>query len=242
MAIAEWRRLNVRPELVNLAHSLVISVALDNLIAHSPDLSGGGQAVLGALGQHKGSEELVDFETRTGAERLEAAMQKLAERMPLFRTRALIRSRLQLEALALVQSRLHISLAQASPIPQSAYRASLAILELSLRYASSKEIHVILYLCPIRPASPASASPSDVVKIRRDVKRLCETYGVKCVDYSDLIPLPLWSNYNGVPSTAAQRDFVHFTAEGHYMLAARLMHDTSSDLIGWTRTASRQGP
>ena len=104
---------------------------------------------------------------------------------------------------------------------------------MALRYARSKNIQVVFYLAPMRlGVQPNPNVPSDVTRFRRDVPDLCQRYGVPCLDYVDLIPESLWTNYpdNGV-GLGAQRDFAHFTGAAHKLLAERLISDLGPQLI-----------
>ncbi len=82
-----------------------------------------------------------------------------------------------------------------------------------------------MYLCPIRPIQPNPVLPSDLARFRRDVPELCKLYGATCLDYTDLVPEALWTNYPDDDVNAGQRDYAHFTGAAHKMLAERMMAD-----------------
>jgi lysophospholipase L1-like esterase len=138
---------------------------------------------------------------------------------------------------------LGITTASARPVPESSYRASLEMIELALRYAQSSRIQVVLYLSPIRPIQPNPNLPSDVARFRRDVPALCRRYGVKCLDYLDLVPEALWTNYpDDAVGAEGQRDFAHFTGAAHKLLAEKLMADAGQELgsVGQEEKLSRR--
>ena len=127
---------------------------------------------------------------------------------------------------------LGITSSTARPVPASAYQATMELIELALRYARSKEIQVVLYLAPMRlGAQPNPNLPSDVARFRQDVPALCRRYGVTCLDYVDLIPENLWTNYPDIGAEAGQRDFAHFTGAAHKKLAEQLASDIGPQLI-----------
>jgi hypothetical protein len=61
------------------------------------------------------------------------------------------------------------------------------------------------------------------------VPALCARYRVTCLDYVDLIPEKLWSDYDQEDAaTAGQRDFAHFTGAGHKLLAESLLEQVGA--------------
>src|SRR5262249_55962007 len=126
---------------------------------------------------------------------------------------------------------LNIHTDTARPVPQSTYRASLQLLELSLRYARSKHMQFVVYLAPVRPIEPSPILPSDLARFRKDVRDLCEAYSVPCLDYSYLVPEELWTNYPDGSTTAGERDYAHFTGGAHELVAEHLMTDAGNRLI-----------
>src|SRR5688572_28362278 len=97
-----------------------------------------------------------------------------------------------------------------------------------------KDIHVVLYLAPMRSVQPNPNLPEDVKKFRTDVPALCARYGALCLDYVDLVPEDLWTNYSDDPANVGgQRDFAHFTGAAHKVVAEKLVADLAPQLKNW---------
>ncbi len=126
---------------------------------------------------------------------------------------------------------LRINSSTPRPVPPPSYQAAIELIELTLRYARSRGIQIVLYLAPMRlSVQPNPNLPSDVARFRQDVPSLCRRYNATCLDYVDLIPENLWTNY---PEGAeiGQRDFAHFTGAAHKRLAEQLASDIIPQLI-----------
>jgi hypothetical protein len=157
------------------------------------------------------------------------------ERNNLFAHRSDLQNRIGLGFYALRNTLLSINSESARPVPESSYRASLELLEMALRYAQAKGIHVVLYLAPIRSVQPNPNVPADVVKFRRDVPALCRRYGAVALDYVDLVPENLWTNYSDDIISGGQRDYAHFTGAAHKLVAEKLITDLGPQLKTWAR-------
>jgi len=236
--LEEFRGIGVRDEIATALESPVNQAGLISLVDRNSDLPAARKAVEpfiksapkpstgGAGEQSKGSVASV----------VEQRLQVAAERVPLFAKRQNLQIALDLTYNAWRDRLLGLTSSAARSVPAAAYQASLELLEMALRYARSKNIHVVFYLAPMRLGiQPNPNVPSDVARFRRDVPDLCQRYGVLCLDYVDLIPEALWTNY---PDTgggmAAQRDFAHFTGAAHKLLAERLMSDIGGQIVRFT--------
>jgi lysophospholipase L1-like esterase len=118
-------------------------------------------------------------------------------------------------------------------VPPATYQASLQLLEVAIRYARARGIKLIFVLAPIRPIKPNPMLPADIARYRRDVIGLCEKYGVECLDYVDLVPERLWTNYMVDNPNVGQRDYAHFTGAAHRLLAQRLWQDAGAKISAW---------
>ena len=88
-----------------------------------------------------------------------------------------------------------------------------------------------LYLSPVRPIEPNPDIPADLARFRTDVTRLCEQYNALCLDYTNLVPEKLWTNYPlSDPTTFGEPDFAHFTGPGHKLVAQRIMSDAGEKI------------
>jgi hypothetical protein len=165
-------------------------------------------------------------EPSSAAERAEAALQAGAERLPLFARREDIQRSLVIGYVTGRNRLLGISSASIRPLPESTYRQSLQLLELSIRYADARRVRLVVYIAPFRPRQPRPFPEATLVALRRDVKELCARYRATCLDYVDLLPDEVYSVYPpGSEGLDGQPDFAHLTARGHEALAAQLFSD-----------------
>lgn len=241
--LEEYRGLGVRDEIASMVDRSAVRAKLKLLLAESSDLRAAANAIGpfvkdGADNEHANASAQGSF-----ARGLEDRLQSTVERNNLFAHRGDLQARIGLGFHAFRNKLLSINSASARPVPESSYRASLELLEMALRYAQAKGIHVVLYLAPIRPVQPNPNLPADVVKFRHDVPELCRRYRALALDYLDLVPENLWTNYSDdVVNSGSQRDYAHFTGAAHKLVAERLITDIEPHLRVWgqgNQTAQR---
>jgi hypothetical protein len=231
--LEEFRGLGIRDEVTVAASADNVKARLHSLIEQNNDLATVRTSFQPLLAADASSATALatDAARHSYAQRLETKLQDTLDRIPFFAHRDDLRV---LVGLGYHETRNHllgITSSSLRPVPESSYWASLEVIELALRYAQSKHIDVVLYLAPIRPIEPNPNVPSDVARFRRDVPALCKRYRAKCLDYVDLVPENLWTNYpDDVAGTEGQRDFAHFTGAAHKLLAEKLMADIGEQL------------
>ncbi len=235
----EWRNVGVRDEVMSLAQPQIINQKLRELVFANPDLQFANKTLTSILREESNNEAQVFSPQKTvnGSPtmlRLEGRLQFwAAEHISLFALRPQLYAVISMKYMELRNRILGLSTATVRPVPTGIYRTSSELLELSLRYAQSKDIHVILYLAPIRPIQPNPNLPSDVTRFRKDVPMLCQRYNVTCLDYTDLVPEKLWTNYSDGQVGSGQRDFAHFTGAAHKLLAEQLVIDVGPLFVEW---------
>lgn len=231
--LEEFRGLGIRDEVSQLASAPEVKTRLHSLVEQGSDLSTVRTSLqpLSNSSVSSASPLTTDFSHPSYAQRLERRLQKSSESIPLFADRDGLRGQIALGYHEWRNRVLGITTTSVRPVPDSSYRASLEMIELALRYAQSAKIKVVLYLAPIRPIQPNPNLPGDVARFRRDMPALCQRYGAKCLDYVDLVPEKLWTNYpDYAVGTKGERDFAHFTGAAHKLLAEKLMADAGPDL------------
>jgi hypothetical protein len=232
--LEEFRGLGIRSEVAELASDPEVKARLHSLVEQGSDLSTvrtSLQPLLTSSVSSASSPMTTDSSHSSYAQRIERRLQESSESIPLFADRDNLRGQVALGYHEWRNRLLGITTASVRPVPESSYRASLEMIELALRYAQSAKIKVVLYLAPIRPIQPNPNLPSDVARFRRDVPALCQRYGAKCLDYVDLIPEGLWTNYpDYAVGSKGERDFAHFTGAAHKLLAEKIMVDAGRDL------------
>ena len=229
VVLEEFRGLGVRQEVASELSAPAIKNGLIALVENNSDLPAARKA-LEPLLKPESQSVAADKETRSDsvADRLENHLQVAAERMPVFARRQDLQVTVNLTYNYWRDRLLGITSSTARPVPPSAYQATMELIELALRYARSKEMPVIFYLAPMRlNVQPNPNLPSDVARFRQDVPALCRRYGATCLDYVDLIPENLWTNYPDFGGGAGQRDYAHFTGAAHKKLAEQLASDIS---------------
>lgn len=231
VVLEEFRGLGVRQEVASELSAPAVKNELMALLENNSDLPAAHKA-LEPLLKSEPQAVAADNETRnnSAADRLEDRLQVAAERIPIFARRQDLQMAVNLKYNYWRDRLLGITSSTARPVPASSYQATMQLIELALRYARSKEIPVVFYLAPMRlTVQPNPNLPADVARFRQDVPALCQRYGATCLDYVDLIPENLWTNY---PEGAevGQRDFAHFTGAAHKKLAEQLASDLSTRL------------
>jgi len=232
--LEEFRGLGVRDEVAAALDSPITRAGLVSLFEGAADLPSARRAIEPFI--NSASERPPGGgdggSNASFANAVEKRLQAVAERAPLFAKRQNLQVALDLSYNAWRDRLLGITSSAARPVPAASYHASLELLELALRYARSRNIQVAVYLAPMRlGVQPNPNAPSDVARFRRDVPELCQRYGAICLDYVDLIPEGLWTNYpDGGGGMASQRDFAHFTGAAHKLLAERLVADIGDRL------------
>jgi hypothetical protein len=227
--LEEFRGLGIREEVAELASAPEVKTRLHSLVEQGSDLPTVRTSLQTLLNQSVSSAELpltTNSSDSPYAKRLEQRLQKSSESIPLFADRDNLRAQVALSYHEWRNRLLGITTASVRPVPESSYRASLEMIELAFRYAQLAKIKVVLYLAPIRPIQPNPNLPSDVARFRRDLPTLCQKYGAKCLDYVDLVPEKLWTNYpDYTVGSKGERDYAHFTGAAHKLLAEKLMAD-----------------
>jgi len=249
IALAELRDLGVRSEINSLAGQPEVNSALRALISYNPDLADANK-MLGPVvspqapepGNKKADESLTDGL----ADRMENALQRKAEGWSLFAQRENLVTLGLLRYAQWEHRLLHITSDSRIPTPTAPYRTNLQMLELLLRYARTRDIHVILFFGPVRDLQPNPDAPEDLARMRRDVNAICERYSVSCLDYSHAVPEGLWADYSthqraAFAMMAGQHDFYHYTDEAHKTLAEKLVADAGPEILQWASPA-KTGP
>lgn|GEM_PF-4536022 len=229
--LEEYRGLGIREDMLRLVQSHGIKAKLFEILNANSDLPAAATS-LGAVVHNTEEQNGAERKAKdTFAQRLEARIQATAEKNSLFARRTDLQAQTGIQYSVWRNSLLGINSSTLRPVPESSYRASLELLELALRYARAKGINVVLYLAPMRSVQPNPNLPADVAKFRHDVPAICQRYEALCMDYIDLVPESLWTNYSDDPANAGgQRDFAHFTGAAHKLLAEKLISDVAPQI------------
>lgn len=232
--LEEFRGLGVRDEIAAALESPLARSGLIALVEGNADLPAARKALepfLSSTAKPSPAEGAGDVSAGSLAHTVERRLQAAAEKTPLFAKRQNLQVALNLSYNAWRDRLLGITSTAARPVPAAAYKASLELLEMTLRYAKSRSIRTAVYLAPMRlGVQPNPNVPADVDRFRRDIPDLCQRYDLPCLDYVDLVPESLWTNYSDTGGMASQRDFAHFTGAAHKLLAERLAGDLNAAL------------
>jgi hypothetical protein len=237
--LEEFRGLGVREEVVRLLDDPKVEGGLSALLTANPDLKSARTAVepfAGGAGRAAGAENGERKKDASYAQSVELRLQSAADSLPLFGRRTDIQTQVFLNYYGWRNRLLNINTATSRPVPETSYRATLELLEMTLRYAREKNIGVVIYLAPIRPIQPNPNLTADVERFRRDVPSLCRRYGATCLDYVGLVPEEMWTNYGeDEAGSGGQRDYAHFTGRAHKLVATQLMNDLDAHIEQWSR-------
>jgi hypothetical protein len=238
IVLEEFRGLGVRDEVTKVAEQPEVEARTKELLRSNPDLASAAGALTTVIDPT--TKQLASgkngLASASYAARAEEHLQSLFKTFPVFSDREALQGLLYLTYYNCRNRALGITSASVRPIADSAYRASLQTIELMFGYAKSKNIKVVLYLAPIRPLQPNPNLPVDVARFRQDVPVLCKKYGTTCLDYVDLVPENLWTNYpDNASGTEGQRDYAHFTGAGHKLVAETLLRDVGNEISGYVQ-------
>ena len=146
--------------MLSRAATPAVKKTLARLIASSPDLPSADAALASSIKSGLAANDAAAPAKRQGiAARFEQDVQNDAAVMPLFKMRAYLYSRIHVIYMSLRNLVFKIHTDTPRPIPETTYHASLQLLELSLRYARSLGIGMVLYLAPVRPIQPNPTVP-----------------------------------------------------------------------------------
>jgi hypothetical protein len=244
LALAEFREVGVRDEISALATKPEVNSALRSLTSANPDLADAGK-MLRPLLESREQPAANSSADESLASRLEDSLQRGAEKW------SFVAQRERLVAIGLLryaqwQHRLlHITSDTRIPTHSEPYRTNLQLLELLMRFAKARDIHPIFFFGPVRDLEPNPDDPHDLTRMRQDITGLCRQYAVSCFDYSREVPEGYWADYSAnqrgaFAMMAGQHDFYHFKEEGHRALAERIISDSGSKFMEWSRAGKPQ--
>ncbi len=241
LALAEFRDLGVRSEIQAAADPPVVNSDLKSLVSGNPDLADANKMLSPVLSaQQQGPSEKKAAPSL--ADRMEDTLQRKADKWSLFQQRENLIGLGLLRYAQWEHRLLHISSDTRIPTHAAPYRTNLQLLELLMRYARDRNIHLVLFFGPVRDLEPNPDAPADLARMHRDVGSLCERYAVTCLDYSHAVPESLWADYaanqrGAFAMMAGQHDFYHFTEAAHKSLAEKLVSDAGAQILQWSTQA-----
>jgi hypothetical protein len=242
LALAEMRDLGARSEIASLAAVPAVNSDLKSLVAANPDLADADktlEALLNPQEQGPGDKPA----DKSLAERMEDTLQRKAEGWSFFAQRENLVT-LGLLRYAQWEHRLfHITSDKRIPTHAEPYRTNVQLLELLMRYVKAHDMHLVLFFGPVRDLEPNPDDPADLDRMHRDVTRLCERYGVTCLDYSHAIPEGMWAEYSrnqrgAFALMAGQHDFYHYTEAAHQALAQKIVTDAGAQILQWSNQSA----
>lgn len=254
--LEEMRNVGVRDEVEKMARRAPVAAELARLAKQNPDLREaqvplrpyiGAKSTSSSSSSSAGSSSNAAPTATVAASGqsstdftapLETRLQDGAERLPIFAQRTNLYGQAYSLFYAFRNRLAGINSSSPRPVPPGDYATNLQLLELTLRYARSQKIPVTVYLSPIRPIQPNPNVASDVARFRRDVPALCKRLNAVCLDYLDIVPEKLWTNYTDAEGQGGQRDFAHFTGAAHKLVAEKLITDVG-DRLGQVNEGSR---
>jgi len=104
------------------------------------------------------------------------------------------------------------------------YVKNLAALEATLKDCSANNIHVVLYIAPLRDDVAPPYVPLEYGRFKKDVRALAGKYGAVFANLEHLVPGKLWGSKDATSANGApELDFMHFQAGGHRLLAGAML-------------------
>jgi hypothetical protein len=239
LALAEMRELGVRAEITSLAAQPTVNSDLKSLISSNPDLRDADKTLEALLTpQQESGNPAAD---KSLAEKIEDTLQRKADSWSFFAQRENLVGLGLLRYAQWEHRLLHITADKRIPTHAEPYRTNVQLLELLMRYAQARDMHLVLFFGPVRSIEPNPDDPDDLERMHRDVLRLCERYSATatCLDYSHLIPEGMWAEYSSnqrgaFALMAGQHDFYHYTEAAHQALAEKIVSDAGSKILQWS--------
>jgi lysophospholipase L1-like esterase len=104
------------------------------------------------------------------------------------------------------------------------YAKNMSALAAILKSAHDSEVEVLVYIAPVNTdQGQRPYVESEYTQFKSEVQVLSERYAAVYVNLEDLIPEPLWGSKDSTSvKSAAETDFMHFTAAGHMTLTSHL--------------------
>lgn len=98
-----------------------------------------------------------------------------------------------------------------------------AALDAILALAAREGVRVLVYVAPIRDDVPSPYVEADYARFKQDVARRSAAAGARFVNLESLVPGRLWGAKESTSGgEGVEIDYMHFQADGHRLLAARL--------------------
>ncbi|MEW5947473.1 MAG: hypothetical protein AB1742_14895 [bacterium] len=105
----------------------------------------------------------------------------------------------------------------------SRYGVSMEFMELTAYVCERYGAKMLMYNVPLRPGKESPYPEADYDRYMEEMESIARKYprGIVYADYEDAIPEPAW----GVFYSTGMKDFSHFKAEGHRILAEKATGD-----------------
>jgi hypothetical protein len=175
------------------------------------------------LVQHAESRAVPTIQGRI-ENRLDAA---LDEYWPLWRDRSLLSGNLRFAIYTLRNKVFGIHSYTKRPVDPKVYAEKLEVLAKLLESARIKRIPVLLYIPPYRHDIVGPYEDAQYAQFKLDVASLAARYQAHFADLDGTVPGPLWATITDGLFGFQEPDFMHFTAEGHRLLAQAIQHRLS---------------
>jgi hypothetical protein len=138
---------------------------------------------------------------------------------PLWRDRSLLSGNLGFAIRTLRNKVFGIHSYTKRPVDPKVYAEKLDVLAKLLESARLQHIPVLLYIPPYRHDIAGPYDDARYAQFKLDVAALAATYQAHFADLDGVVPGPLWATITDGLFGFQEPDFMHFTAEGHRLLA-----------------------
>jgi hypothetical protein len=115
------------------------------------------------------------------------------------------------------------------PVDPQVYAEKLDVLSKMLQSARDQHVRMLLYIPPYRHDISGPYEDVQYARFKADVRALAVKYDANFVDLDNTVPGPLWATVVDTVLGFEEPDFMHFTAEGHSLLA-KAIEDRLVDL------------
>jgi hypothetical protein len=175
-------------------------------------------------------KESVPDKDPTFQQKVEARVNNLLDRYwPLWRDRSKLRGNVGFVLHQLRNKLFGIHSYTKRPVDSQVYAEKLDVLSKMLQSARDQHVRMLLYIPPYRHDISGPYEDAQYAKFKSDVKALAAKYDADFVDLDNTVPGPLWATVIDTVLGFEEPDFMHFTAEGHRLLA-KAIEDRLVDL------------
>ena len=153
----------------------------------------------------------------------EEAIQKIFTDTPAWNTRHELKYRINVNLRSFRNKVFRITPETKRKILPYAYEINIGHLESILRTASDNNVQVITYIAPLLQDLQIPYIQEEYLDYKKDIERVSIINNAKFFNFEEVVPNKDWGLKQSTQfSSSLEKDYMHFTEEGHIILANKL--------------------